>query len=200
MPAQQLDDAREAMRRIRASLDREIDAIRRNPRYSETGRLQEIAKATFNARKEAGSLRDRFTTNNEDVRKRLTAKLFGVPAGADATTTLVLRDAQDRAAKLDSADAAAAMLARALDLGDALLARAVAGEAYSRKWRDVVAAYAEATHLEDELAELDSLPSGGLLKTGLNALFSIRAPRELLSGLAGDLPDARLLAIAEGLG
>ena len=206
MSAQQLDDVKDQMARIRASLNREIETIRNNSRYCDDGRVQEIAKAVFNHRKQAQSLRDKFTTNNEDVRLRMTSRLFGLPAGSDAATTLVMRDAQDRAAKLESADDAAALLKRATELGDMLLARAVAGHAHAKKWNAVTESYAEAAGLSEALAELESLPSGGWLKTGVNVLFSVKTPPELLPNggasvgfLQGaDLPDDRLQAIAEG--
>jgi hypothetical protein len=195
MPAMQLDEAKRKMFAIRGSLGREVDQIRNNPKYSDSGRAQELAKSLLIHRNQADSLRSNFSVNNADVRLQLTAKLFGIPKHADPATILVYRDAEDRAAKLSNPDDAAAMLARATEKGDALLARAVAGHAHSRKWQSVTESYAEAVGLADDLDELNSLPSGAMLKTAVTALFSLPTPPELRT-LIGEASDARLQRIA----
>jgi hypothetical protein len=197
MPAIQLDEAKRKMSAIRDSLGREVDQIRNNPRYSDSGRAQELAKSLLAHRNQADSLRTNFSVNNEDVRLKLTAKLFGIPNHADPATILVYRDAEDRAAKLSDPDDAAAMLARATEKGDTLLARAIAGHAHSRKWQSVTESYADAAGLADDLDELNTLPSGAMLKTAVTALFSLPTPTELRT-LIGDTSGARLQRIAGG--
>ncbi|MBV8310555.1 MAG: hypothetical protein JO344_09245, partial [Planctomycetaceae bacterium] len=124
---------------------------------------------------------------------------FGIPNRADPATILVYRDAEDRAAKLANADDAEAMLARATEKGDTLLARAVAGYAHSKKWQNVTESYAEAAGLADDLDELNALPSGAMLKTAVTALFSLPMPPELRT-LLGDTSVARLHRTANGEG
>jgi hypothetical protein len=199
MPAIQLDEAKRKMSAIRDSLGREVDQIRNNSMYSECGRAQEIAKILLAHRRQAEDLRSNFSTNNEDVRLKLTAKLFGIPGNADPATILVYRDAEDRAAKLTNPDEAATMLTRATEIGDTLLVRAVAGHAHSRKWQSVTESYADAAGLTDNLNELNNLPSGAMLKTAVTALFSLPTPPELRT-LIGDTSDARLRRIAGGEG
>jgi hypothetical protein len=114
MPAIQLDEAKRKMSAIRGSLGREVDQIRNNPRCSDSGRAQKLAKSRLAQRNQADSLRSNFCVNNEDVPLKLTAKLFGIPNRADPATILVYRDAEDRAAKLSNPHDAAAMLARAI--------------------------------------------------------------------------------------
>ncbi|MGH3632674.1 MAG: hypothetical protein ACRDTS_00950 [Mycobacterium sp.] len=199
MSAIQLDEAKRKMSAIRDSLGREVDQIRNNPKYSDSGRAQELAKSLLAHRNQADLLRTNFSVNNEDVRLKLTAKLFGIPNRADPATILVYRDAEDRAAKLTNPDDAAAMLARATEKGDTLLARAVAGHAHSKKWQNVTESYAEAAGLADGLDELNALPSGAMLKTAVTALFSLPTPPELRT-LIGDTSDGRLQRIADGEG
>ncbi|MGH3556434.1 MAG: hypothetical protein ACRDTK_02810 [Mycobacterium sp.] len=187
------------MSAIRDSLQREVNQIQNNPKYSDGGRAQELAKTLLAHRRQADSLRTNFSVNNEEVRLKLTAKLFGIPNRADPATILVYRDAEDRAAKLTNPDDAAAMLTRATEKGDTLLARAVAGHAHSKKWQNVTESYSEAAGLADDLDELNALPSGAMLKTAVTALFSLRTPPGLRT-FVGDTSDARLQRIANGEG
>lgn len=179
MPSIQLDDARTKMNAIRASFDREAAAIRASGKYSDEGKTQALAKSLLTHRKQAAALRATFHVNNEDVRTVSVARLFGLPKNADAATVVAYRDGVDRAAKLADADEATATLTRALEMGDTLLARAIAGHAETRKWGAVTDTYAASAGLEDDLADLRSVPTGGLLKAGLNALFVVPTPAEL---------------------
>jgi hypothetical protein len=197
MLAVQLEDAKRKMTQIRSSLDREVEQIRTSARLSDQGRIQELAKAVLAHRQRADTLRNTVTVDNEGTRVKLSAKLFGIPPGADPATVLVYRDACDRAARLESADDAAAMVKRANEMGDDLLARAVAGHAHGQKWRDVTASYAESAGLSDYLDDLNALPSGGLLKTAMNALFRVPTPNELQPGI-GDASDSQLERVAAG--
>lgn len=187
MTGTQSDDAKQKMTGIRTALRREVEKIRANPNYTDRGRAREMAMAVLNHRKQAQHLRDNFSSNNNTVRVELTARLFGVPAGADAdaATMLVHRDAEDRATKLVNANDAKAMLTRALEHGDTLLARAVAGHAYGKKWHEIAETYAEAKGLSGTLDELTSIPSGRLTRLGEAALFAIPAPQELDTHLGG---------------
>jgi stage V sporulation protein SpoVS len=193
MPSAQLDDAKVKMSAIRASFAREAAEVRNNGKYSDAGRVHALAKSLLAHRKQAAALRASFHANNEDVRAVSVARLFGIPKGADAATVIAYRDAADRAAKIADPDEAAARLTSATEMGDNLMARAIAGHAYTRKWNAVTEAFAENAGLSDDLADLNSVPSGGLLKTGLNALFAVPTPLELRSNT-----DNELQRIAEG--
>jgi hypothetical protein len=192
-----LNEAREKMSAIRASLKSETDAIRRNGKYTEAGRRQELAMSLINHRRQAESLKKTLTVDNESTRTALAGKLFGIPAGSDAAAVLSFRDANDRADRITNAGDASKMLKRALEQNDLLLARAVAGHAHSKKWSDVTESYAEATGLTDQLDEFDALPTGGMLKVVVAALFLLPAPVELNTTL-GAPSDAHLHRIADG--
>lgn len=123
------------------------------------------------------------------LRTKLDNMIRGVPPGADASTILVYRDAEDRAAKLTNTREANAMLTRAIERGDTLLARAVAGHAFGNGWHDVTETYAEATGLSDTLDELTDLPSGPMTSLAEAALFSVPAPPEVRTFVTGQSDD-----------
>jgi hypothetical protein len=199
MPAIQLDEAKRKMSAIRDTLGREVDTIRNNANYSDRGRARETAKALLAQRERAQELRDSFSTDNDTVPVKLTAKMFGVPSGADASTILVYRDAEDRAAKLTNTKEAKAMLTRAIERGDILLARAVAGHAFGNGWNDVTETYAEATGLSDVLDELTDIPSGPMTRLAEAALFAVPAPPEVRRFVTGHSDDElRRLAEDDG--
>lgn len=198
MPALTFADAKAKMAEIRSSFQRDVESIRASSIYNDAGRRQEIAKTFFSHRKQVEGLRSKFTTTNDESRVKLSARLFGLPGASDAASVLVYRDACDRAAKLEDENAAAAMLKRATEMGDQLLARAVAGHAHHKRWNSVTSDYAESTGLSTDLEELEALPSGGMLNLGLSALFGLRTPDELQSLSRNELSDERLKQIADG--
>jgi hypothetical protein len=197
MPSLTLDEARSKMSAIRRDFDTEVAQIRNSNGLNDAGRRQAIAKSVIKHREKARALRSDFEVNTETSRVALQAKLFGLPRGADPATVLIHRDAADRAAKLDGIDDAAAALQRALEHGDAVLARAVASHAHGRRWDNVVQSYAENTGLAGDLEALNDIPSGGLAKTAVNVLFGIRTPQEIQT-VRGDCPDSELERIAAG--
>jgi hypothetical protein len=192
-----LNDARTKMSAIRREFDSQVASIRNNSGLNPAGRRQAIAKSLIAQREKARTLRSAFEVDNEGTRATLSAKLFGIPKGADASTVLIHRDAADRAAKLEGADDAAATLKRALEHGDTVLARAVAAHAHGKHWPEVVQSYAEQTGQTGDLETLTDLPSGGLSKLAVNVLFGVRTPEEVQT-TRGDCPDGHLESIAAG--
>lgn len=194
MSATNIDDAHAKMTDIRASLRREVNAITRSDRYSDTGRRQELAKTVLSHRKRAESLRNSCRLDNDDTRAKLTRKLFGVPDGADAASTLVYRDAVDRCANLRSPEQLEDTLKRATAMGDTLLARAAAGRAHELGVKSVVETYAEHAGLDNDYDDLRALPSSNIAAA---ALFGLPTPQELL-GIVGGVSDSQLERIAAG--
>lgn len=123
----------------------------------------------------------------------MSAKLFGIPSGADPASVLIHRDA----AELASIGDATATLKRALEHGDTVLARAVASHAHGQRWDAIVTAYAEQAGQSSELETLNDIPSGGLSKMAVNVLFGVRTPQEVQT-VRGDCPDGELERIAAG--
>lgn len=194
MASTQIADARTQMSKIRASLTRECDAIRADTRYTDSGRRRELAKTLLAHRKQAAALRDGTKLDNDSTRAKLTTKLFGLPADADAGSTLAYRDAMDRASQLRSATELAAMRERATAMGDNLLARAAAARAFELGIRDVAKDYAESAGLDNDYDDLIATPKSGIASA---ALFSVPTPTELRT-IVGSVSDDHLQRIADG--
>jgi len=190
----QLDEAKSRVQAIRADLQAQVDTIAGNANFSREGQIHEIAKAIVEHRQKAIDLRDQFVTTSDNARRKLAKKLFGLPADADPTTTLVYRDAQDRAAKITDPDEFASLFTRAVDQGDDLLARAVASRAYAQGQPDLAATYAADTGQADTLAELNGLPSGGNFSAAVGIVFSVGTPT-----MPPDLTDALRAAAPSAL-
>ncbi|MEZ0382166.1 hypothetical protein [Mycobacterium sp. pW045] len=171
-----LNDAKTKMARLRSDLQAEVDTITSNPNYSTDGIVHQVAKAILDARQQAVSLRDDFVTTSDNARRTLGRKLFGLPANADPATTLSYRDAEDRVARITDPDELAPALTRALDKGDDILARAIAGRADTLGCSDVVSRYADSTGQTDDVAALNDLPSGGNFDTACAMVFNVHTP------------------------
>lgn len=172
----QLNDAKTEMARLRADLQADVDTIANNQNFSSEGKVHQIAKAILDARQRAVSLRDDFVTTNDSARRVLGRKLFGLPANADPATTLSYRDAEDRVARITNPDELAPALTRALDKGDDILARAIAGRADTLGVSDVVSRYADSTGQTDDYTALNDLPSGGNFNTACALVFDVGTP------------------------
>lgn len=176
MTSAKVQTAREQMAKIRASLKREVDAIRENTNYSPEGLNREIAKTYLAHRKKAAGLREEFNAASKARRLELHRRLFGLPAGGDA---LAYRDAVDRAEAIRSSEAAESMFARAQRTGDTLLTRAIAAHAFDRGWNTVSRSYAEEAGHTLALDELGDLRGSPVSSLGEAALFGIPSPSEL---------------------
>lgn len=177
-----VDQAREKMTRIRAALKSDLDSIRADHRLTDEGRKLEMAKALRTHRKQAATLREQFSAQAKARRKELHQRLFGLPADADA---LAFRDALDRAENLTSEEQADKALHRAELVGDTLLARAIAGRAHEKGWRDITRNHFTDTAFADNLTELEGL-RGGSSSIGETALFSVIPPHEIATLTSDD--------------
>jgi hypothetical protein len=86
-------------------------------------------------------------------------RLFGLDRNFTASELLLVRDAQDRVAKLASSQDAASRLAAARVIGDDVLERAIAERALNEGWRDISNDYADRAPADAlaVLRELDTL-------------------------------------------
>jgi hypothetical protein len=112
--------------------------------------------------------------------EELQRSLFGLPSPGTADV-LVMRDSQDRASTLVSAEDAALKMQLANQSGDKFMAQAIAQVAVAKGWGDVVDSYASGnTYTRERLDELAAIPSGRRTELADAAVFRIRTPRELL--------------------
>lgn len=187
------DEPRRRMDALRREFRSAVDAIRKAG-YSDEGRKAQLAATLLEYRQRAQELRSNYDFSTGDTREKLIGLLFGVPTGTDGSAALSYRDATDRVVKLKSASDAMDTLESALLNRDFTLARAVAGRAYQYRWLKVVDHYAAKTGQEKSWDDLRALASGGLVHTGLAALFSVSPPDELKG-----LPDPVLLNLTKRL-
>lgn len=183
MGLQQYDEVKQKVAAIQQRLDNAVREIRDNQSFSESGRRGEMAQAVLQAKKDADSLRDKFIAARSMRRESLQKSLFGDLSTASALDVSNMRDADDRAERLETVDAAQSLLERARDRGDGVLARAVARHAFNRGWRDVIDTYGEqaGTFTRDQLAELSDIPSGHRTNMADDVIFRVRSPQEISS-------------------
>lgn len=198
MSLQQYDEARQKIAAIQQRLDVTVRELRDNHAYSPSGRRTEMAKAVVAAKKESDALRNKFIAARNLRRESLQKSLFGDLSTASSLEVANMRDADDRAERLENVGAAQALLDRARQRGDGVLARAVARHAYNQGWRDVIDTYAEQTGsiTKGLLDELVGIPAGKNTDTTDALVFRVRAPQEL-SGMDSDAALERYASNAE---
>jgi hypothetical protein len=134
---------------IAESYNADITRIRNNGDLSQEGRVKALAKVWVTADAEMTKLREQYDGQTVTRREDLTQTVFGADAtsGSDAISA---RDADDRAAQLDTAANGLALLERAEVNKDEVLAQAIARRAYTEvtsplgfgsEWTAVLDAY-----------------------------------------------------------
>jgi hypothetical protein len=170
---------------IQAAFNASVTETRSNGDLTEDARLRRLARAWTQAEVEMGTLRQAWQGTAQVSVESLTKQVFGNPPGTDA---LSMRNADDRAAQIDSAEEALRVLERADVNGDDVLARAVALHAFERRneflggdWAGVVDTYASTRpDVAGRILELANLRRDNL-NTSLSSafVFSIHKPAEL---------------------
>ena len=128
---------------IQRRLDEQLNTIRNNRSYSDSGRKSEMAKRVLVARAEMNKMKSNFAAERQARGENLHRIVFGNTSGATAAELIADRDARDRAGQLSTLEDANAMLRRANQNGDESLAKAVAEAAFNRGWTDVARDYAD---------------------------------------------------------
>ena len=121
-----------------------------------------MAKATFDARKEADALRTELLAVRESRRESLEKRLFGLLGTPTPTELMVMRDSRDHAASLENAEDAQLKLKLANQAGDTFPSKAIAQAAATKGWSDIVNTYAATAPLgtRSALEELADIHSG----------------------------------------
>lgn len=180
---------------IQANFNATVTAIRSNGDLTEEARLRRLAQAWTNAEANMGTLRHSWQGTSQVSAESLSKQVFGAAdtSGADAIS---VRDADDRASRLEDAGDALSLLRRAEDNGDVVLSRAIAQHAFGRRneffggdWAGVVDAYSAAhPEVAAKILELANLRTDSI-NTGLASafVFSIHKPSELDSVRASEM-------------
>lgn len=172
------DQAKKDMAEVRTTLADAVARIRANDNYSAEGKRREIARVTLTAREAADALKADHANTRAQRRTQLQRELFG--SSTDASSIILLRDSQDRAAALKDSDQANAMMQRAIQSGDTYLAKAVAQVSVNNGWTDPVTEFTRHDPDAGELiTELSELPEGPRTATTDNVVFRVPNPDEL---------------------
>jgi hypothetical protein len=173
------DGKKAAVASVQHQLQEQCDAIRRNRSFGDAGRKAELAKAALAARARVDKMRSDFVAERAARSHNLHKLMFGDLTDFEASEVVAHRDAQDRAAQLDTADDAKAMLNRANQNGDDSLACAVAEAAFRRGWVEVSQDYANQSGKRGALDLLIDTTAGRLTNLADSAVFRVRNPEEL---------------------
>lgn len=172
---------------IQVELNAATETARSNGALTTEGRERALAVAYMHAKTAMDDLVQSWQGTSEATASVLAKDLFGAVdvRGADAIS---LRDAGDRASQVETPEAALALLDRANNTGDEVLARAVAEHAWLQRstffggpWRAVVDAYAVTRKdVAVKLAELDAASTDDI-RANLTAgfMFILAKPAEL---------------------
>jgi hypothetical protein len=121
----------------------EREAIRQDRLLSPEGKEEQLAAIFANASARAKALAEKEDKLLADELERLQRSLV-TQLGSGSTDVIAMRDAEDRADRLDNAEDAARVLERAIRGNDRSLAHAILRRASDAGWRDVVAKAAAA--------------------------------------------------------
>ncbi|MDG9706264.1 hypothetical protein [Streptomyces sp. DH37] len=179
---------------IHARLDSTVQRVNAKRGLSDHAKRVLIARAYKEARDAITELRDAERARIDGQRATLTRKLFGHEGDADPATAVSRRDALDRAAKLETPEAASSALKRAELSGDAVLAQAIGARAAEMWWGDVLTQYtASRPEAADTVRQIGELPdtSDALWQMQHAMTYSVMQPAEL-----GGMPDYSVDALA----
>ena len=137
---------------IRAALSSTVDATRNNTDLTVEARQRQIVAAYAAAEKQMKALEDTWDSGSQTNEKTLMREVFGRVAN-NGQEAISARDADDRAAQLETPADALDLLGRADRNGDASLSRAIALRAYTEftvrgfwgdsDWGNVLVAYVQ---------------------------------------------------------
>ncbi|MFI5671312.1 hypothetical protein [Streptomyces sp. NPDC051704] len=192
---------------IRESLDRKVEHIRGQKNLTARAKQTMVARAFIEARAALDALKEQEVARIERQRTELDRKLFGTNGfSPDPNTVIARRDANDRAAKLDTPRDAEHAMRRAEREGDRIMAKAIAARAadYSGdpSWAQLLNQYVEGKPEETAtLQAMVDLPdtSDGMWQLAKAMEYGIATPSEIgdqmPEGLAalpldGDAPTA----------
>lgn len=133
---------------IRVGLDRQVKRIAADPDLTDEARVRQASEAHAAASQSMDDLRGRVTAERERKQKAAASRLLGGGGGVSGADAISMRDATERAERLESAADARKLLDRARSNGDETLVRAILFEARERSQSVMGGAWARL--LDDE--------------------------------------------------
>jgi hypothetical protein len=120
-----------------------VEAVSNDSRFSPEGKAREIAASYLTTKRDVDALKADEAFQMEARKADLDKLLWGTNGGAP-DQVIANRDADDRADKLDSPDAAESLYDRATQMGDTALARSVVRASHANGWQNVTAKHSQA--------------------------------------------------------
>jgi len=159
----------------------DVQATREDLTLSPVGRYRRLKSLYETTRDQVGQMRSTLDQGNNGDRRTLERRLFGLPAGADASDAVSFRDAQDRVEQVRRAEDLGELMERAATSGDEMLLRA----GFARAWRE-------------SLNPLGSDTWSGLVSEYLDQYPAARRDADALAQLMS--PGGKTRAFAEQIG
>jgi len=136
----QIQNNRDLAESVTDQANRELSAVKNDPRLTEDARYQDTAKIRNDLREKLAALRDKEDAIVADKLRSLERTVLGT-AGSNPAEVISYRDAAERAASVDDLREAEEMMRRALLSGDSGLAKALLNRAVEKGWSTVADAY-----------------------------------------------------------
>ena len=193
---------------IYEKLNDKVKSIRANTNLSDEGRKRLIAAEYVKADASYAAVQTQQAEQKAKTRKSVESHLFGASSydSRDPATIMMLRDARDRAARIEKPEEALALLESSVIGGDKVMARAILGRAFQNPaLGSIIDRYVEVmpddTESVDELLSLNaadhhaSSPAG---RVAGDVIRNIPKPPEIarypdmaITDLAAEAPDVR---------
>lgn len=188
---------------IQAAFNAKVTSIRSDGDLTVEARTRRLAQAWADANTKMTALQESWSGTSQQTADNLTRQAFGDArlSGADAIS---VRDADDRASRIDDPAEAMSLLERAENNGDGVLARALASHAFNNSrnqpfgaggWSDVVDAYtATRPTVARQIAEIAAAQRNDIASiASAMFVFSLAKPTELER-----FSDYRIKLVADG--
>jgi len=137
----ELDGLRAQAANIQRNVGHQRDAIQADPNLTEEGKKNAIVDVTAQAKTSATALRERELALIKGQIRTLETKLDG-KVGYGTSDLIAFRDAQDRAERIDSKEAADRLMGLALRNNDRTLAHALFRKSMENGWTSVAGQFA----------------------------------------------------------
>lgn len=136
----QIENNRAQATALIETANRNLDAVKNDPRLTEDARYQDVNQIRTDLRGKLAALQEKEDTIVADKLRSLERTVLGT-VGSDPTEVISYRDATERASAVDDLRTGEEMMRRALLSGDTGLAKALLNRAVERGWQTVAEAY-----------------------------------------------------------
>lgn len=150
----QITDVRNRADNVRTNYENAVRQVKDNTSLSDLGKREALQHHYETAKESLSKLRQQEVDLVEDRKQKLSKELFGLTGttSSDPNQIIAYRDAQDRAARIESGDDARRLLGTAKLSDDKSLVSAILARAVSEGWTSIIT-----EHLKDKPAAEEKL-------------------------------------------